>query len=97
MCRRAVRSCAAPDRLSRAIDGAAMIERRLGEMRKEALRTKDAYTLAVEERARSQREVNDLLQRKSTWQSSDVLRCAVHCDFQGLVRSCALITRTQLH
>lgn len=52
-----------------------LTEERLLEVRQSAATAKNSYTLAVEERARSQREVNDLLQRKSSWSSADVVRC----------------------
>jgi hypothetical protein len=44
--------------------------------RSQALELKKEYTARVKTRADSQREVNDLLQRKSTWNSADVLRYA---------------------
>lgn len=44
--------------------------------RSQALDLKKEYTARVKTRADSQREVNDLLQRKSTWNSADVLRYA---------------------
>lgn len=42
--------------------------------REKALSLKQAYTERVRLRADSQREVNDLLQRKSAWTGPDVLR-----------------------
>lgn len=49
-------------------------------MREAAREAKVAYEQAVQERAKSQRDVNDLLQRKSTWTDEDVGR------FTALVR-----------
>jgi hypothetical protein len=42
--------------------------------RENAIRLKQAYTERVKMRADSQREVNDLLQRKATWTGPDVIR-----------------------
>lgn len=42
--------------------------------RENAIRFKRAYTERVRLRADSQREVNDLLQRKATWTGPDVIR-----------------------
>ncbi|KIK03319.1 hypothetical protein K443DRAFT_61433, partial [Laccaria amethystina LaAM-08-1] len=55
-------------------------ENRINATRKAAKQAKAAYEEAVVQRSKSQREVNDLLQRKSTWTDSDVVR------FTGLVR-----------
>ncbi|KAK4055919.1 hypothetical protein OIO90_003176 [Microbotryomycetes sp. JL221] len=46
-------------------------EKRLLEAREQASEAKRAYSAAVSTRADSQKEVNDLLQRKSTWTSAD--------------------------
>lgn len=50
-------------------------EKELLRVREVATKSKEDYTEAVEKRMKSQREVNDLLQRKSNWSSADVLRC----------------------
>ncbi|KAJ7729705.1 Mdm33 family-domain-containing protein [Mycena maculata] len=49
-------------------------ETRIGEARNAARLAKTAYDLAVVQRANSQREVNDLLQRKSNWNQADIAR-----------------------
>ncbi|KAH9841502.1 Mdm33 family-domain-containing protein [Rhodofomes roseus] len=49
-------------------------EGRIEAVRREAREAKEAYDSAVRLRASSQREVNDLLQRKSTWSDQDVIR-----------------------
>ncbi|GAA6060371.1 hypothetical protein JCM10212_004555 [Sporobolomyces blumeae] len=49
-------------------------ERALLDVRSRALELKKEYAAKVKLRADSQREVNDLLQRKSSWSSADVLR-----------------------
>lgn len=46
-------------------------------MRTRASDSKARFNEAMKLRAESQREVNDLLQRKSHWSSSDVLRYAL--------------------
>lgn len=50
------------------------IEARIEAVRRAAREAKEAYDAAVRLRATSQREVNDLLQRKSTWSDQDVIR-----------------------
>ncbi|GAA6015715.1 hypothetical protein JCM10207_008772 [Rhodosporidiobolus poonsookiae] len=54
--------------------GVGQKEKALLEARNRAIELKKEYSARVKLRADSQREVNDLLQRKSTWNSSDVLR-----------------------
>ncbi|KAJ2931963.1 hypothetical protein H1R20_g5131, partial [Candolleomyces eurysporus] len=49
-------------------------EHRINETRRSARQAKVAYEEAVIQRSKSQREVNDLLQRKSTWTDNDVSR-----------------------
>ncbi|KAH9933138.1 Mdm33 family-domain-containing protein [Epithele typhae] len=49
-------------------------ELRIGEAREAARAAKEAYSTAVLQRADSQREVTDLLQRKSSWTDGDVMR-----------------------
>ncbi|GAA5888136.1 hypothetical protein JCM5296_005446 [Sporobolomyces johnsonii] len=49
-------------------------EKSLLESRAKTLELKKEYTARVKLRADSQREVNDLLQRKSSWNSADVVR-----------------------
>ncbi|KAH9854763.1 Mdm33 family-domain-containing protein [Lenzites betulinus] len=49
-------------------------EAKINEAREVAKQAKVAYDTAVRERAKSQREVNDLLQRKSHWTDEDVGR-----------------------
>ncbi|GAA6021731.1 hypothetical protein JCM11491_001396 [Sporobolomyces phaffii] len=49
-------------------------EKSLLEVRTKALNLKKEYAARVKLRADSQREVNDLLQRKGSWNSADVLR-----------------------
>ncbi|KAI0712237.1 Mdm33 family-domain-containing protein [Earliella scabrosa] len=49
-------------------------EARIYNAREAARQAKDAYDTAVLQRAKSQREVNDLLQRKSHWTDEDVSR-----------------------
>ncbi|KAG8981494.1 sensitivity to high expression protein she9, partial [Tulasnella sp. 427] len=55
-------------------------EQRISEQRQAAKDAKAAYESAVARRSACQREVNDLLQRKSHWTEEDVVR------FTGLVR-----------
>ncbi|KAH9942907.1 Mdm33 family-domain-containing protein [Amylocystis lapponica] len=55
-------------------------EARITDARRAAREAKEAYDVAVRQRASSQREVNDLLQRKSNWTDEDVGR------FTSLVR-----------
>lgn len=49
-------------------------ERALLAARDDASLAKKAYSDAVALRTESQKEVNDLLQRKSSWSSTDVVR-----------------------
>ncbi|KAI0072026.1 hypothetical protein K474DRAFT_1580203, partial [Panus rudis PR-1116 ss-1] len=56
------------------------LESKIDAARLKAKQAKEDYDKAVSQRAKSQREVNDLLQRKSTWTDDDVLR------FTALVR-----------
>ncbi|EJC97970.1 uncharacterized protein FOMMEDRAFT_129892 [Fomitiporia mediterranea MF3/22] len=56
-------------------------ERKMHEIREEAKASKAAYEEAVARRSNSQRETNELLQRKSTWTEADVMR------FTQLVRA----------
>lgn len=46
----------------------------MNEIRQAARQAKEVYDEAVSQRAKSQREVNDLLQRKSSWTDDDVGR-----------------------
>lgn len=55
-------------------------EKQITQVRIAAREAKAAYERAVQERSRGQREVNDLLQRKSSWTDADVVR------FTNLVR-----------
>ena len=57
-----------------------MIEARISDSRKAARDAKVAYEQAVQKRSDSQREVNNLLERKSIWTDTDVSR------FTALVR-----------
>lgn len=57
-----------------------LIETRIGTARHAARHAKDEYSKAVIQRANSQRDVNDLLGRKSNWKDEDVSR------FTALVR-----------
>ncbi|KAL5482607.1 SHE9 [Sanghuangporus weigelae] len=56
-------------------------ERKMSKIREEAKVAKAAYEEAVARRSNSQRETNELLQRKSSWNDADVLR------FTQLVRA----------
>ncbi|KAJ6512018.1 Mdm33 family-domain-containing protein [Mycena vitilis] len=49
-------------------------ELRINEARNAARAAKTAYDIAVVQRSNSQREVNDLLQRKSNWSQADIVR-----------------------
>ncbi|KAJ7134350.1 Mdm33 family-domain-containing protein [Mycena epipterygia] len=49
-------------------------ETRINEARNAARTAKTAYDLAVVQRSNSQREINDLLQRKSNWNQADIAR-----------------------
>ncbi|GAA5874656.1 hypothetical protein JCM8547_003949 [Rhodosporidiobolus lusitaniae] len=60
--------------IERLRNGVGEKEKALLTARAQALELKKEYTARVITRADSQREVNDLLQRKSTWSSADVLR-----------------------
>ncbi|GAA6028674.1 hypothetical protein JCM8097_007341 [Rhodosporidiobolus ruineniae] len=62
------------EEIERLRSGVADKEKALLIARSRALELKKEYSERVKLRADSQREVNDLLQRKSTWNSSDVLR-----------------------
>lgn len=55
-------------------------EERINVARQASRKAKSAYEEAVVQRSNSQREVNDLLQRKNTWVDNDVVR------FTNLVR-----------
>ncbi|KAL5520002.1 hypothetical protein ACEPAG_1662 [Sanghuangporus baumii] len=57
------------------------IKRKMNKIREEAKAAKVAYEEAVARRSNSQRETNELLQRKSSWNDADVLR------FTQLVRA----------
>ncbi|PRQ77626.1 She9 / Mdm33 family-domain containing protein [Rhodotorula toruloides] len=62
------------EEIERLRNGVAEKERALLEARERAILFKRDYTERVKLRADSQREVNDLLQRKPTWNGPDVLR-----------------------
>ncbi|KAI0698083.1 Mdm33 family-domain-containing protein [Cytidiella melzeri] len=64
-------------------------ETRISVARVAAREAKIAYERAVQERAQSQREVNDLLQRKSSWTDDDVGR------FTALVRRDHLLEQAE--
>ncbi|KAJ7202816.1 sensitive to high expression protein 9 [Mycena pura] len=49
-------------------------ETRINEARNAARSAKTAYDIAVAQRSNSQREINDLLQRKSSWTQADIVR-----------------------
>ncbi|KAF7346046.1 NADPH--cytochrome P450 reductase [Mycena sanguinolenta] len=49
-------------------------ETRINEARNAARLAKTAYDIAVVQRSNSQREINDLLQRKSAWNQADIAR-----------------------
>ncbi|KAI0785223.1 mitochondrial distribution and morphology family 33, partial [Abortiporus biennis] len=70
-------------------------EEKINAARQAAKRAKEEYDKAVHQRANSQREVNDLLQRKSHWTDDDVGR------FTALVRKDHLFeqaeTKAKLH
>ncbi|CAI1852376.1 hypothetical protein SEUBUCD646_0B05010 [Saccharomyces eubayanus] len=51
-----------------------LMEKKLEATKKEHKLYKDKYADAIDERARSQREVNELLQRQSAWSSTDLER-----------------------
>ncbi|CAI4057523.1 hypothetical protein SUVZ_02G5070 [Saccharomyces uvarum] len=51
-----------------------LMEKKLEAMKKEHKLYKDKYADAIDERAQSQREVNELLQRQSAWSSADLER-----------------------
>jgi sensitive to high expression protein 9 len=50
------------------------LETRINEARNAARSAKTSYDLAVLQRSNSQREINDLLQRKSNWNQADIAR-----------------------
>lgn len=50
------------------------LEKTLAEVREQAISAKKTYSQAMALRNSSQKEVNDLLQRKSNWSSGDVVR-----------------------
>ncbi|BGP09345.1 sensitivity to high expression protein she9 [Rhodotorula toruloides] len=62
------------EEIERLRNGVAEKERALLDARERAILLKRDYTERVKLRADSQREVNDLLQRKPTWNGPDVLR-----------------------
>lgn len=64
-------------------------EQRINTAREAARRAKEEYEQAVLQRANSQREVNDLLQRKSAWTDADVSR------FTSLVRQDHLFEQSE--
>ncbi|KAG8937175.1 sensitivity to high expression protein she9 [Tulasnella sp. 418] len=64
-------------------------EQRMTELKNAAKEAKIAYEQAVSSRSSGQREVNDLLQRKSSWNDSDVTR------FTSLVRQDHLNEQTE--
>lgn len=64
-------------------------ESRIEKAREAAKAAKLAYENAVTERSKCQREVNDLLQRKSSWSENDVVR------FTNLVREDHLNEQTE--
>ncbi|KAG8888046.1 sensitivity to high expression protein she9 [Tulasnella sp. 332] len=66
------------------------IEKRIADLRQAAKDAKIAYELAVAERSSGQREVNDLLQRKSSWNEADVTR------FTTLVRQDHVNEQTEI-
>jgi sensitive to high expression protein 9 len=51
-----------------------LAESRINEARNAARLAKTAYDIAVVQRSNSQREINDLLQRKSNWNQADITR-----------------------
>jgi sensitive to high expression protein 9 len=65
-------------------------EERINVARQAARKAKTAYEEAVVQRSNSQREVNDLLQRKNTWVDNDVVR------FTNLVRQDHLYEQEEL-
>jgi len=65
-------------------------EERINVARQAARKAKAAYEEAVVQRSNSQREVNDLLQRKNTWIDNDVVR------FTNLVRQDHLYEQEEL-
>ncbi|GAA5907846.1 hypothetical protein JCM8208_001961 [Rhodotorula glutinis] len=62
------------EEIERLRNGVGAKEKALMDARDKAVSLKQAYTERVKLRADSQREVNDLLQRKSAWTGPDVLR-----------------------
>ncbi|KAF8478181.1 mitochondrial distribution and morphology family 33, partial [Russula ochroleuca] len=75
-------------------------EARISESRKAARDAKTAYEEAVQKRSDSQREVNGLLERKSTWTDTDVSRFTVlvrqdHALEQEEARAKLTVARTE--
>ncbi|GAA5846363.1 hypothetical protein JCM9279_001346 [Rhodotorula babjevae] len=62
------------EEIERLRNGVGAKEKALMDARDKAVQLKQAYTERVKLRADSQREVNDLLQRKSAWTGPDVVR-----------------------
>lgn len=58
-------------KLRKSID---MMEHNLEETKREVKSSKEKYNSAIERRAHSQRELNELLQRKNSWSSQDLER-----------------------
>lgn len=76
------------------------LEARISESRKAARDAKTAYEEAVQKRSDSQREVNGLLERKSTWTDTDVSRFTVlvrqdHALEQEEARAKLTVARTE--
>lgn len=76
------------------------IEARISASRKAARDTKVAYEEAVQKRSDSQREVNGLLERKSTWSDTDVSQFTAlvrqdHALEQEEARAKAAVTQTE--
>ena len=77
-----------------------MIEARISASRKAARDAKVAYEGAVQKRSDSQREVNSLLERKSTWTDTDVSRFTAlirqdHALEQEETRAKTVVARTE--
>ncbi|KAJ8080820.1 sensitivity to high expression protein she9 [Marasmius tenuissimus] len=75
-------------------------EARIQEVRQAARDAKTQYQQAVLQRSNSQRELNDLLQRKSTWTDQDVIRFTTlvredHTFVQAEARSKAAVDETE--
>ncbi|KAL0066184.1 sensitivity to high expression protein she9 [Marasmius tenuissimus] len=76
------------------------LEARIQEVRQAARDAKTQYQQAVLQRSNSQRELNDLLQRKSTWTDQDVIRFTTlvredHTFVQAEARSKAAVDETE--